>query len=71
MGEWIHRCRQTTTHTFGLPGIGAPVVLNSGYSQNYAHRCRKLWYSPSPDSQHAPAPAESRCHHRVPATPPA
>ncbi|EKI21125.1 hypothetical protein ECTW15901_1194 [Escherichia coli TW15901] len=40
MGEWIHRCCQTTTHTFGLPGIGAPVVLNSGYSQNYAHRYR-------------------------------
>ncbi|WP_214292554.1 hypothetical protein, partial [Escherichia coli] len=39
VGEWIHRCRQTTTHTFGLPGIGAPVVFNSGYSQNCAHRC--------------------------------
>ena len=34
MGEWIHRCRQTTTHTFGLPDIGAPVVLNSGYLNN-------------------------------------
>ncbi|EMW66683.1 hypothetical protein ECP030529315_3296 [Escherichia coli p0305293.15] len=40
MGEWIHRCRQTTSHTFGLPGIGAPVVFNSGYSQNCAHRYR-------------------------------
>ncbi len=29
VGEWIHRCRQTTTHTFGLPDIGAPVVLDS------------------------------------------
>ncbi|MBA2203792.1 hypothetical protein H1A28_04490 [Escherichia coli] len=40
MGEWIHRCRQTTTHTFGLPDIGAPVVLNSGYplSVNKQHR---------------------------------
>ncbi|EFH5357551.1 hypothetical protein GQK85_23350 [Escherichia coli] len=29
MGEWIHRCRQTTTHTFGLPGNGHTDVICS------------------------------------------
>ena len=58
-------------HVITLRSDKSSVGLSHDCSQSCAHRCRKLWYSPSPDSQHAPAPAESRCHHRVPATPPA
>ncbi len=61
------RCERVIT----LRSDKSSVGLSHDCSQSCAHRCHELWYAPSPDSQHVPAPAESRFHHRVPATPPA
>ena len=58
-------------HVITLKSDNSSVWLSHDCSQSCAHRCSELWYAPSPDSQHVPALAESRCHHYAPATPPA
>ncbi len=52
-------------HVITLKSDNSSVWLSHDCSQSCAHRCSELWYAPSPDSQHVPALAESRCHHRA------
>ena len=55
-------------HVITLRSDKSSVGLSHDCSQSCANRCRKLWYSPSPDNQPVPVAAESRRHHHASAT---